>query len=120
MRSRSLLVVALILFQSASALLAQQPSPLELVRTIPLPGVKGRLDHLGIDERGKRLFVAGLENGSVEVLDLKKNVRTKSIPGFKKPQGIEFVPGLKKLFVASGDDGMLRVFRADTFELMES
>jgi len=29
----------------------------------------------------------------------------KSIPGFKKTQGIAYVPSLNKLFVASGDDG---------------
>jgi len=31
-----------------------------------------------------------------------------------------FVPELNKLFLASGDDGMLRVFRGDTLELLDS
>jgi DNA-binding beta-propeller fold protein YncE len=44
----------------------------------------------------------------------------RSIPGFKKPQGILYVAELNKLFVASGDDGMLRVFRGDTLELLDS
>jgi hypothetical protein len=44
----------------------------------------------------------------------------RSIPGFKKPQGALLVPELNKLFVASGDDGMLRVFRGDTLELLDS
>lgn len=43
---------------------------LRLVQTIPLPDVKGRLDHMDVVVKGKRLFVAGLENGSVEVVDL--------------------------------------------------
>src|ERR1700731_3858030 len=38
----------------------------------------------------------------------------KSIPGFKKTQGVAYVRSLNKVFVASGDDGMLRVFRGDT------
>ena len=38
--------------------------PLRLVQTISLPSVKGRLDHMDVDVQGKRLFVAGLENGS--------------------------------------------------------
>jgi DNA-binding beta-propeller fold protein YncE len=42
------------------------------------------------------------------------------MPGFKKPQGILYVPDINKLFVASGDDGMLRVFRGDTLELLDS
>jgi DNA-binding beta-propeller fold protein YncE len=94
--------------------------PLRLVETIPLPGVKGRLDHMDVDVKGKRLFVAGLENGSLEVVDLQTGKRTQSIPGFKKPQGIFYVAELKKVFVASGDDGMLRVFQSDRLDLLDS
>ena len=38
----------------------------------------------------------------------------KSIPGFKKTQGVAYVPSLNKVFVASGDDGMLRGYSAAT------
>ncbi len=99
---------------------AQSAAPLRLVRTIPLPNVKGRLDHMDVDVKGKRLFVAGLENGSVEVVDLGAGKWVRSIPGFQKPQGIAYVESLNKLFVASGDDGMLRVFCGDTLELLDS
>jgi len=75
---------------------------------------------MDVDVKGKRLFVAGLENGSVEVVDLQAGKRVRSIPGFQKPQGIAYVESLNKVFVASGDDGMLRVFRGDTLELLDS
>jgi sugar lactone lactonase YvrE len=88
--------------------------PIRLVQTISLPHVKGRLDHMDVDVKGQRLFVAGLENGTLEVVDLQGGKWMRSIPGFKKPQGALFVRELNKLFVASGDDGMLRVFRGDT------
>jgi hypothetical protein len=42
--------------------------------------------------QGKRLFIAGLENGTVEVVDLHSGKWLQSIPGFKKPQGIVYVP----------------------------
>ena len=99
---------------------AQDDVPLRLIQTIPMPSVKGRIDHMDVDVQGKRLFVAGLENGSVEVVDLQGGKWLKSIHGFKKAQGIAYVPSLNKLFVASGDDGMLRVFRGDTLELMDA
>jgi DNA-binding beta-propeller fold protein YncE len=97
---------------------AQDHSPLRLVQTIPMPNVKGRIDHMDVDVKGKRLFVAGLENGSMEVVDLQAGKWLKSIPGFKKTQGIAYMPSLNKVFVASGDDGMVRVFRGDTLELL--
>jgi len=99
---------------------AQEKEPLRLIRTIPMPNVKGRIDHMDVDVKGMRLFVAGLENGSVEVVDLRAGKWVRSILGFQKPQGIAYVESLNKVFVASGDDGMLRVFRGDTLELLDS
>jgi DNA-binding beta-propeller fold protein YncE len=99
---------------------AQQDSPLRLVQTIPMPNVKGRIDHMDVDVKGKRLFVSGLENGSVEIIDLGAAKWVRSLPGFQKPQGIAYVASLNKVFVASGDDAMLRVFRGDTLDLLDS
>src|SRR5437016_13934578 len=75
---------------------------------------------MDVDVKGKRLFVAGLENGSLEVVDLQGGKWSRSIPGFKKTQGVAYVSSLNKVFVASGDDGMLRVFRGDTLELLDA
>src|SRR5437660_12240908 len=99
---------------------AQDHAPLRLVQTLSMPNVKGRIDHMDVDVKGKRLFVAGLENGSLEVVDLQAGKWLKSIPGFKKTQGVAYVGSLNKVFVASGDDGMVRVFRGDTLELLDS
>jgi WD40 repeat protein len=115
------LAVALIIGHSGIASAQESGSqPLRLVQTISLPNVKGRLDHMDVDVKGRRLFVAGLENGTLEVVDLQGGKVMRSIPGFKKPQGVVYVPELNKLFVTSGDDGMLRVFRGDTLELLSS
>jgi DNA-binding beta-propeller fold protein YncE len=94
--------------------------PLRLVQTISMPNVKGRIDHMDVEVKGKRLFVAGRENGTLEVVDLKATKWIRSIPGFKKPQGALYIPELNKLFVASGDDAMLRIFRGDTLDLLDS
>jgi len=115
-----LAVLFTLFFAPPPRLGAQDKAPLRLIQTIPMPNVKGRLDHMDVDVEGKRLFVAGLENGSVEVIDLQAGKWRKSIPGFKKPQGIAYEKSLNKLFVASGDDGMLRVFRTDTLEFLDS
>jgi len=100
--------------------LAQEAQPLRLVQTIPMPNVKGRIDHMDVDVKDRSLFVAGLENSSVEVVDLKAGKWVRSIPGFQKPQGIAYVAALDKLFVASGDDAMVRVFRGRSLDLLAS
>ena len=75
---------------------------LELVATIPMPGVKGRIDHLAIDPKGHRLFVAALGNNTVEVLDVERNRHEKSLPGFREPQGVLYLPESNRLYVANG------------------
>ncbi|PYU35649.1 MAG: hypothetical protein DMG31_03435 [Acidobacteria bacterium] len=98
----------------------QDTSALKLVQRIPMPKVQDRLDHLGVDVPGKRLFIAALgdKQNTVEVIDLKSNQRTSSIPGQSKPQGIFYSPDFKKLFVANGTDGTCKIFAGDTFKLM--
>lgn len=124
MAARKLLRIATVLLLACIAArhtTAQaRSSPLRLIQTISIPNVEGRLDHMDVDVAGQRLFVSGLENGSVEVIDLKAGTWLRSISGFRKPQGVVFVPSLNKLFVASGDDGSVRVFRGSTFELLHS
>jgi hypothetical protein len=122
-RVSSIKVVAVILLIAYGGVAFSQDGgkqPLRLVQTIPLPNVKGRLDHMDVDVKGKRLFVAGLENGTFEVVDLRAGKWMRSIPGFKKAQGALVVPELNKLFLASGDNGMLRVFRGDKLDLLDS
>ena len=54
--------------------LSQATDKLALIQTIPLPNVQGRLDHLEVNPVSKRLYVAALESGSVEVVDLAVEV----------------------------------------------
>ena len=48
---------------------AQEKQTLRLVQTIPLSGVKGRLDHMGVDVEKKRLFLATVDNNTLEIVD---------------------------------------------------
>ena len=52
---------------------------LSLVQSIPLPNVTGRIDHLGVDKKGERLFVAELGNNSVDIIDLSGGKRISSV-----------------------------------------
>lgn len=94
---------------------AERP-PLELVQTIALPGVKGRIDHFALDGKRKRLYVAALGNGSVEVISLEKGERVRSIAGLDEPQGVVYVPDTDRLVVACGGDGLVRFYDGETLE----
>jgi len=96
------------------------PPPLVLERTIPLPGVASRIDHLAVDPQRKRLFVAEVGNGTVEALDLASGRSLGRIGGLKEPQGIGYLPARDELAVATGGDGMLRFYRASDLKLAGS
>src|SRR4051794_38460790 len=94
--------------------LAEAQAPLVLVRSIELPGVAGRIDHLSVDLDQNRLFVAALGNDSVEVVDLAAGTRARSLGGFHEPQGIRVVPDQKTIAVANGRSGTLQIIDGPT------
>ncbi len=103
----------------AGSLLAksQTPAVLTLNRTIPLPGVTGRFDHLAIDVAGNRLFIAATGNHSVEVIDLQTGKVQQSITGLDKPHGLAWVAETGSLYVADGTLAELRVYRGTPLKL---
>ena len=97
MRGRGILLAVALL----APMCAQAAPALELEATIALPAVKGRLDHLSVDSGGRRLFVAALGNDTVEVVATQGTQR-QSIRGFGDPQGVLYIAGSNRLFIANG------------------
>ncbi len=88
---------------------------IRLTQTIPLPNVSGRIDHLSIDVKSQRLFVAALGNNTVEVLDLKAGKLIHSISGLSEPQSALFIPVLNKLYVTNAGNGVCEIFDGSSF-----
>ena len=64
---------ALVLFLGATGIRAESVEPaLTLEAKVPLGDVSGRIDHMAIDPKRQRLFVAELGNNTVGVVDLKE------------------------------------------------
>src|SRR6476619_907452 len=99
---------------------AQESSTLRMVQTIPLPNVEGRIDHMAVDVKGQRLFIAALGNNSVEILDLNASKHFKSIPGLHEPQGVGFTSELNKIFIANGQTGACDIRDGSSFERIKS
>jgi DNA-binding beta-propeller fold protein YncE len=112
----------LILFALAALGLdrAESGPLLKLETTISLAVVEGRIDHLSVDVNNQRLFVAALGNNTVEVVDIKGAKRLHTISGLHEPQGVLYVPGENRLFVANAKDGSCRIYNAGSFQLLQT
>jgi DNA-binding beta-propeller fold protein YncE len=101
------------LLMPASATAETVTAPLALDGKIPLGAVSGRIDHLGIDIKRQRLFVAELGNNSLGVVDLAVGKVLRTINGFREPQGVAYVPFADNVYVANAGDGSVRVLSGD-------
>lgn len=88
---------------------------LRLIKRIPLPGVQGRIDHMAVDPGGQRLLVAALGNNTLEVIDLKKGERVRSVSGLHEPQGVRYLPESNVVVVANRADGVTTFFDGDSW-----
>src|SRR5262249_5817018 len=104
---------ALLALACASAALEPQDAPprvpvpdaLRPVRSVELPRVEGRIDHLAVDPARGRAFVAALGNDSLEVVDLEAGVHRGSIAGLSEPQGVVYLADVDRIVVANGGNG---------------
>ena len=74
------------------------------------------MDHLAYDAVAKRLFIACIANGSLEVVDLDQGKRIKSIAGLKKPQSVAIAREPALVIVSTGGDGMVHFFDTRSFQ----
>src|SRR5215469_3951304 len=95
---------------------AQTP-PLERVRTIALKGPVGGMDHLAIDAKRGRLFVANTVNDSLDVVDMKAGKLLKQVPGQGRIRGIDYCPDVDRIFVGNGTGGVCNTIDGESYEL---
>jgi DNA-binding beta-propeller fold protein YncE len=94
-----------------------KPLPLKLVQTVPLPGItEGDFDHFAVDLKGKRLFLAGEDNKTVEVIDIVKGRRLRSLTGFGTPHSILYLPEKDQIYVTDGSDGTVKILRGSDYQ----
>jgi DNA-binding beta-propeller fold protein YncE len=92
---------------------------LQLETKIPLGDVRGRIDHMAVDLKRQRLFVAELGNDSVGIVDLPNRKLISRIPGLKEPQGVGYEPTTDRLYVANAGDGSVRLFDGNDYAARE-
>src|SRR5712675_303056 len=99
---------------------ARELAPLQLIQKIPVPGVAGRIDHFTAFPKRRLLIFAGLGNNSMEIVNTFQAKVVQSVKGLDEPQGVLYVPGLDKIFVANAGSGVVKVYDGKTYALRKS
>lgn len=101
---------------TAAAIDAESQPVLRLKQAIPLPAVKGRIDHFAFDDSRQRLFICALANNSVEIVDVRKGERIHSVTGVGSPQGAGYIPDSDRILVANDQGGICKIYDCKTFQ----
>jgi DNA-binding beta-propeller fold protein YncE len=108
-----------ILLISLGAAGAGEPA-LKLVQTIELQGKAGKLDHLVVDSKGQRLFLANKVNNTLDVVDLKGGKLLKQVAGQGGAQGVAYAADLDRIYVALGTGGFCNIFSGTDYKLLKT
>src|SRR6266481_6910938 len=78
-----------------------QAQTLKQIASIDLPGPKGqRFDYLTMDAEDHYLLSAHLGPGILYVIDVRSNSLVRAIPGVPGITGVEYIPGLRKVYTS--------------------
>lgn len=94
------------------------PPPLKLLGETALPGYTGDFDHLAVDLKANRLFLAAEDHGTIEVFNLSTGKHEQTLTTFNTPHSIFLVPGTNRIIVTDSGKGMSRVLDSRTLKVV--
>lgn len=111
-------ILTLVLGSSTPAAMVE--SEFKLVQSIQLKGAEGGLDHVIVDAKNQRLFLANKANNTLDIVDLKTNSLVQQIEGQQGVQGVAYAADLDRIFVSLGAGGFCNVFDGKTYKLLKT
>jgi YVTN family beta-propeller protein len=114
-RTIAVALAGFVLTGAAASAQSADTGPLQLDAKILLGSVRGRIDHMAVDLKRQRLFIAELGNDSVGVVDLANRSVVRTIPGLSEPQGVGYESSTDTLFVANARDGSVKLFNGEDY-----
>ncbi len=109
------------LFVLSLAGAAKAADPLKLVAKYKMPSdIKGRFDHLGVDLRGNRLFLAAETAHEVLVFNLRTGQYIRAITGIGIPHAIFCRADLNRIYITDGGAGELKIYDGKSYRLLKS
>src|SRR6266404_8445039 len=114
--SRAWWIIALLVSLAPAA----RSQTLKRVDVFDLSGPPGkRFDYLTIDYEDHYLLSAHLAAGLLYVIDLRTNKLVKAIPDVPGVEGVEYVPGLKKVYTSDSGDNKIGVVDLKTMAVIK-
>jgi DNA-binding beta-propeller fold protein YncE len=93
---------------------------LRKIATIELPGPKGeRFDYLTMDDEDHWLLSAHLGPGILYVIDVQTNKLVKAIPGVPGITGLEYVPGLRKVYTSDWGEEKIGIVDLEKMQVVK-
>jgi DNA-binding beta-propeller fold protein YncE len=93
---------------------------LKQIATIDLPGPAGqRFDYLTMDDEDHWLLSAHLGPGILYVIDVRTNQLVKAIPGVPGVTGLEYVPGLRKVYTSNWGEEKIGIVDLHTMSVVK-
>jgi DNA-binding beta-propeller fold protein YncE len=93
---------------------------LKQVAKFDLPGPAGqRFDYLTIDDEDQYLLSAHLAPGILYVIDMRTNKVVKAIPGLPGITGVEFVPGLRKVYTSDWGEEKIGIVDLNSMSIIK-
>jgi DNA-binding beta-propeller fold protein YncE len=119
--NRLALVSSCLVALSPITLQAHSQTALRPVGKLVMPAsVQGKFDHLGIDQKAGRLFVAAESAHQVLIFDLRNDKYLRSIDGVQIPHAIFVREDRNRIYVTDGGAGALKVYDGATYALLKS
>jgi DNA-binding beta-propeller fold protein YncE len=78
------------------------------------------MDHLAIDMKRARLFVANTINNTLDVVDLKAGKLLKQVPDQGSIRGIDYSPEVDRVYTGCGTGGVCNSIDGESYELIKS
>lgn len=119
MRKKAVVLACTLLCSALAGLvLAAEPGTpvLKLNSSVELPGYTGDFDHFAVDVKGRRLFLAAEDHGTLEVFDLVTGKHLKTVAGVDAPHGILYLADAHRLVVTDSGAGFSKVFDAVSYK----
>src|SRR5882762_10958510 len=93
---------------------------LKNVGFIDVPGPKGqRFDYLAMDAQDHYLLSAHLGPGILYVIDVRTNSLVQAIPGVPGITGVEYIPGLRKVYTSDWGEEKIGVVDLRTMTVIK-